>query len=439
MLALSGATSARLWADLPSPLFPPTPLIEEALLCRARVNAAGWGGRTPLHEACQYGHEECCAALLSAGGDPQVQDAKGKTAVDWATPHKSIVDILSQTNGLRRSETSAADGDGHDGASAQQPTIDRPGTAWLREHSLQREVNAVGRNGGVGQEDAVGEDDGARSFGSRGVVDRSDSFVSARNRSSGLYASGLTSLSGPRTTSSTGRIAPPPPPTPTPTPTSAAPVDEKSVSGEDKRLGAVQMWAQKTGMVLRPTAADAAAPAASAAPAPATVPELARTPTSAKAPSRSPRVSGVASEDLLSPRARVQPGEASVASLHMEILELHELIKDLRASEQELYAQVVAERERMEEYKFVAAQCLTEAERSASIDAELQKEKAAHAEALEQLTAERQERGNLEERLRAMQTERKDCYFSFLCPLLEKYGTFIARCNALIEKVSSFR
>eukprot|EP01052_Picozoa_sp_SAG31_P059879 SAG31_NODE_19122_length_611_cov_1.724609_1_plen_138_part_00 len=29
--------------------------------------------------------------------------------------------------------------------------------------------------------------------------------------------------------------------------------------------------------------------------------------------------------------------------------------------------------------------------------------------------------------------------FSFLCPLLEKDGTFIARCNALIEKVSSFR
>eukprot|EP01052_Picozoa_sp_SAG31_P050220 SAG31_NODE_11363_length_1038_cov_3.144835_1_plen_167_part_00 len=29
--------------------------------------------------------------------------------------------------------------------------------------------------------------------------------------------------------------------------------------------------------------------------------------------------------------------------------------------------------------------------------------------------------------------------FSFLRPLLEKYGTFIARCNALIEKVSSFR
>eukprot|EP01052_Picozoa_sp_SAG31_P008541 SAG31_NODE_434_length_15737_cov_10.315450_1_plen_517_part_00 len=28
--------------------------------------------------------------------------------------------------------------------------------------------------------------------------------------------------------------------------------------------------------------------------------------------------------------------------------------------------------------------------------------------------------------------------FSFLCPLLEKCGTFIARCNALIEKVSSF-
>eukprot|EP01052_Picozoa_sp_SAG31_P021202 SAG31_NODE_1627_length_7705_cov_5.310939_7_plen_241_part_00 len=29
--------------------------------------------------------------------------------------------------------------------------------------------------------------------------------------------------------------------------------------------------------------------------------------------------------------------------------------------------------------------------------------------------------------------------FSFLCPLSEKCGTFIARCNALIEKVSSFR
>eukprot|EP01052_Picozoa_sp_SAG31_P062437 SAG31_NODE_21418_length_543_cov_0.984479_1_plen_71_part_10 len=27
--------------------------------------------------------------------------------------------------------------------------------------------------------------------------------------------------------------------------------------------------------------------------------------------------------------------------------------------------------------------------------------------------------------------------FSFLCPLLEKCGTFIARCNALIEKVST--
>eukprot|EP01052_Picozoa_sp_SAG31_P043556 SAG31_NODE_7297_length_1728_cov_1.027010_2_plen_221_part_00 len=29
--------------------------------------------------------------------------------------------------------------------------------------------------------------------------------------------------------------------------------------------------------------------------------------------------------------------------------------------------------------------------------------------------------------------------FSFLCALLEKYGTFIARCNALIEKVPSCR
>eukprot|EP01052_Picozoa_sp_SAG31_P029574 SAG31_NODE_2950_length_4870_cov_3.507860_2_plen_204_part_00 len=28
--------------------------------------------------------------------------------------------------------------------------------------------------------------------------------------------------------------------------------------------------------------------------------------------------------------------------------------------------------------------------------------------------------------------------FSFLCPLLDKYGTFIERCNALIEKVSTF-
>eukprot|EP01052_Picozoa_sp_SAG31_P019710 SAG31_NODE_1450_length_8307_cov_3.676657_2_plen_95_part_00 len=28
-------------------------------------------------------------------------------------------------------------------------------------------------------------------------------------------------------------------------------------------------------------------------------------------------------------------------------------------------------------------------------------------------------------------------YFLVLCPLLEKYGTFIARCNALIEKVST--
>eukprot|EP01052_Picozoa_sp_SAG31_P046746 SAG31_NODE_9063_length_1341_cov_1.722222_1_plen_92_part_00 len=27
--------------------------------------------------------------------------------------------------------------------------------------------------------------------------------------------------------------------------------------------------------------------------------------------------------------------------------------------------------------------------------------------------------------------------FSFLCPLFEKYGTFIERCNALIEKVST--
>eukprot|EP01052_Picozoa_sp_SAG31_P048117 SAG31_NODE_9924_length_1209_cov_1.432432_3_plen_93_part_00 len=31
----------------------------------------------------------------------------------------------------------------------------------------------------------------------------------------------------------------------------------------------------------------------------------------------------------------------------------------------------------------------------------------------------------------------REVTFSFLCPLLEKYGTFIARCNALIEKVSA--
>eukprot|EP01052_Picozoa_sp_SAG31_P001379 SAG31_NODE_47_length_30979_cov_41.708841_13_plen_125_part_00 len=32
----------------------------------------------------------------------------------------------------------------------------------------------------------------------------------------------------------------------------------------------------------------------------------------------------------------------------------------------------------------------------------------------------------------------KGCYFLVFVQLLEKYGTFIARCNALIEKVSSF-
>ena len=35
-------------------------------------------------------------------------------------------------------------------------------------------------------------------------------------------------------------------------------------------------------------------------------------------------------------------------------------------------------------------------------------------------------------------TQVRGVTFSFLCPLLEKYGTFIARCNALIEKVSPF-
>eukprot|EP01052_Picozoa_sp_SAG31_P052032 SAG31_NODE_12644_length_927_cov_1.437198_3_plen_120_part_01 len=41
-------------------------------------------------------------------------------------------------------------------------------------------------------------------------------------------------------------------------------------------------------------------------------------------------------------------------------------------------------------------------------------------------------------RLRLLQPVRV-VTFSFLCPLLEKCGTFIARCNALIEKVPSFR
>eukprot|EP01052_Picozoa_sp_SAG31_P004780 SAG31_NODE_202_length_20512_cov_62.659237_5_plen_96_part_00 len=39
----------------------------------------------------------------------------------------------------------------------------------------------------------------------------------------------------------------------------------------------------------------------------------------------------------------------------------------------------------------------------------------------------------------AAQTEVRAVTFSFLCPLLENYGTFIAKCNALIEKVSPCR
>eukprot|EP01052_Picozoa_sp_SAG31_P025480 SAG31_NODE_2235_length_6123_cov_2.723274_8_plen_173_part_00 len=37
---------------------------------------------------------------------------------------------------------------------------------------------------------------------------------------------------------------------------------------------------------------------------------------------------------------------------------------------------------------------------------------------------------------RLFQRSRQGVTFSFLCQLSEKYGTFIARCNALIEKVS---
>eukprot|EP01052_Picozoa_sp_SAG31_P019818 SAG31_NODE_1462_length_8242_cov_5.541135_10_plen_152_part_00 len=40
--------------------------------------------------------------------------------------------------------------------------------------------------------------------------------------------------------------------------------------------------------------------------------------------------------------------------------------------------------------------------------------------------------------LRAADSAGKELLSRFVCPLLDKYGTFIARCNALIEKVSPF-
>jgi ankyrin repeat protein len=40
-----------------------------------------------LHYAAGYGHEECVESLLTAGGDPEVQDAAGDVPLHFAAVH----------------------------------------------------------------------------------------------------------------------------------------------------------------------------------------------------------------------------------------------------------------------------------------------------------------------------------------------------------------
>jgi len=48
---------------------------------RARVDAQDDKGRTPLHLAAQYGHEESVKILIDLRADPTLQDSTGKTAM----------------------------------------------------------------------------------------------------------------------------------------------------------------------------------------------------------------------------------------------------------------------------------------------------------------------------------------------------------------------
>lgn len=63
------------------------------------VNAIDSAGLTPLMLAAIYSQEEVCLFLLSAGADVSLKDAKGKTAVDYATENGfTKVSQLVQSN-----------------------------------------------------------------------------------------------------------------------------------------------------------------------------------------------------------------------------------------------------------------------------------------------------------------------------------------------------
>ncbi|RPB02411.1 ankyrin, partial [Choiromyces venosus 120613-1] len=50
--------------------------------------------RTPLHEACENGHEDAVSLLLAAGADASIPDVHGDTPLHVSAPHPKIAECL---------------------------------------------------------------------------------------------------------------------------------------------------------------------------------------------------------------------------------------------------------------------------------------------------------------------------------------------------------
>jgi ankyrin repeat protein len=71
---------------------------------RVDVNVKSHGGYTPLHLACQYGHQEVFDLLVKAyGADPRVRDNAGKTPRQYMMAHEQAsMGTLSMSNDMFR-------------------------------------------------------------------------------------------------------------------------------------------------------------------------------------------------------------------------------------------------------------------------------------------------------------------------------------------------
>jgi len=74
------------------------------LTCGADVKTRNCYGESALHMAAQPGHVELVKMLMSAGADPTVQQAYGRTAFDYAAETTSFVMLHSPLDRLRKRE-----------------------------------------------------------------------------------------------------------------------------------------------------------------------------------------------------------------------------------------------------------------------------------------------------------------------------------------------